>query len=387
MKHRFFLFILLLALLPIMPAASESLPAFPRAEDSRASLVSVFSRQTPDPGSADQARSWGENFGIRFSEGKEEVGDTLTFRGTGVAVGDCYVLCRLSLLRESGETVIPSPESDTVLTAVTVARDEALDLAVLYVKDASLSPAPLDDSVPGAGDWALYVFPPASRDHPILLDAGVLSGTLELSLPTYDIYGLKARITRKLILGPWTDAASGALFSPQGDLLGIPAGPLQGYEGMGFFIPVSEAMPMIRSVLSEKPVRSLAREENRTVSASADLLSGRPRMGVRITVLSPAVTITGLLPSGALVTEVERNSPADRAGMQNGDIIVQIGDQIIRSDGDLQTAILGRKAGETVSVRVYRVKGLLQADNLSGLEEGTYLDMEVTLATLESILR
>ncbi len=66
----------------------------------------------------------------------------------------------------------------------------------------------------------------------------------------------------------------------------------------------------------------------------------------------------GILPEGVYVSEVEVKSPAEEAGMKAGDIIVEAAGKVIKDTDALTGIISSQKAGDTISIKVYRVEGL-----------------------------
>jgi len=85
----------------------------------------------------------------------------------------------------------------------------------------------------------------------------------------------------------------------------------------------------------------------------------RPRMGVQISDLTEQLgEFLGVKGGkGALITEVIEESPAEKAGLKAGDVIVRIGDDKIKSSTDVYQALEGKEKGEEVNVEVIRDKG------------------------------
>ena len=94
----------------------------------------------------------------------------------------------------------------------------------------------------------------------------------------------------------------------------------------------------------------------------------------------------GLLPNGAYVSEVEAGSPAEKAGIQVADIIVEIDGNIISKTTQMTSYLQSKQAGDVVKVKVYRVDGgLNNVDGNSSIPDGQYIDLEVTLAILDEV--
>ena len=91
-----------------------------------------------------------------------------------------------------------------------------------------------------------------------------------------------------------------------------------------------------------------------------------------------------------LIDLVTPRTPAAKAGMQAGDIIVDVNDTVITSFSQMSAIITSKSAGDVLQVKVYRVEGLdelLSGENitLDDIPEGQYIDMEVTLAVVDNV--
>ena len=91
----------------------------------------------------------------------------------------------------------------------------------------------------------------------------------------------------------------------------------------------------------------------------------------------------GQIPDGVFITEVEKNSPAEQAGLLAGDIFVDVDDTVITDANQLKSLIGQHKAGDTLKVKVYRAEGLLGMTANQDAPEGEYIDLEVTLAIVD----
>lgn len=147
-----------------------------------------------------------------------------------------------------------------------------------------------------------------------------------------------------------TDAAinpgnsGGALIDRAGRLVGINTAAAQAAaaENVGFAIAIDEALPVIEEILSEPP-------EDRAwlgVSiASVDSASDAAQLGLDLDV------------RGAAITLIFPDNPADEAGLEVGDVIVRVGDEVVASAEDLTSALAGFDPDETVEVVVVNQEG------------------------------
>jgi len=167
-------------------------------------------------------------------------------------------------------------------------------------------------------------------------------------------------VERKLIQ---TDAAinpgnsGGALLNVRGQVIGINSikYAAEEVEGIGYAIPISEAVPIIndlmnREELSEKEAGFLG-IQGQTVTSSYSLRFG--------------------IPVGVYINAVETGSPAESAGLKTGDIIVKVNGRSVSTMEELQTILDYTRAGTTVTVTVSRVSG----------REYTEVDYSVILGT------
>lgn len=146
-----------------------------------------------------------------------------------------------------------------------------------------------------------------------------------------------------------TDAAinpgnsGGALLNMNGEVIGINSAKYadSAVEGMGYAIPISKAQPILEELMN--------RQTRDKVSDSEAAY-----MGVKLADLSTEAIQMYNMPEGAFVTGVFSKSPAEKAGIQKGDIIVKFDGQTITGRDDLNSKMVYYAAGETVDIVVER---------------------------------
>lgn len=144
-----------------------------------------------------------------------------------------------------------------------------------------------------------------------------------------------------------TDAAinpgnsGGALLNMNGELIGINSAKASssGVEGMGYAIPVSKAFPILENLMSK--------ETRSKVDDSEAAYIGINGEGVT----SEVVQLYNI-PAGVYVTAVGENTPADKAGLQKGDIITAFDDMAVTSMEELANRLKYYKGGETVEMTI-----------------------------------
>jgi serine protease Do/serine protease DegQ len=134
--------------------------------------------------------------------------------------------------------------------------------------------------------------------------------------------------------------SGGALVSLRGELIGINTaiiGPSGGNVGIGFAVPANIARAVMDQIVRFGEVR-------------------RGRMGLQTQELTPelARSLSLTLTEGAIVTGVDAGSPAERAGLRRGDVVVAVNGRAVRGAADLRVKIGLVPAGEEVELRVIR---------------------------------
>ncbi len=168
-------------------------------------------------------------------------------------------------------------------------------------------------------------------------------------------------------------------------------------------IPINAAKPMIKSALENYDATAnadlAAKNETpqpRLLRAAAVARASAPMPPAWACASSPCPgnylpVAQGILLKGVYVSEVEVKSPAEEAGMKAGDIIVEAAGKVIKDTDALTGIISSQKAGDTLSIKVYRVEGLNDVLNspegISQLEKGEYVDLTVSLRVMENAAR
>ena len=146
-----------------------------------------------------------------------------------------------------------------------------------------------------------------------------------------------------------TDAAinsgnsGGPLFDMNGNVVGITTAKYSGstssgtsIEGIGFAIPINDVMDIVYDLQQYGYVKD------------------RAYLGVTVRDLDSSTASTYGLPTGPIVQSVAEGSCTEKAGMQQGDIIIGYEDKAVESYTDLVAALHRSKAGDTVTIKVFR---------------------------------
>jgi S1-C subfamily serine protease len=251
--------------------------------------------------------------------------------GSGVIIrADGVVLTNAHVVGTVRTVEIRTADGRT-FTGTVLGRDPSIDIAVVRVEARNLPAAPLGNSDElQVGQIAIAI------GNPLGLDRTVTRGVV--SALNRDPRGVS--IATGLIQ---TDAAinpgnsGGPLLDSSGRVIGINTAILAGTTGLGFAIPINVAIDATDQILTTGRVR-------------------RAYLGVGSRFLDPEIARRFSLPidQGNVVLQVERGSPADRAGIQVEDFIVGIGGEPIRSSGDLLRLLRARRPGDRVQIAIVR---------------------------------
>ena len=368
--------------------------------DVRDSVVGISNYQQVTYGGYGYGFGYGYGYGYGGRQQTPESREELAATGSGVVIGEGFVLTNFHVVEDASSlkvTVSTEDGEDTEYAASLVTYDEVIDAAILYAPDCPLEPVRLGNSdALMVGDWAICIGNPLGFTKTTTV--GVVSAlNRAIESETYDKYGRRATISNAMIQ---VDAAinsgnsGGGMFSVTGELMGIPTLKYSGsyfsgsaVEGIGMCIPVNAVKPLIDDVLSGR-IQAIPPEESAEAETeTAGGLVGRPRLGVSIADVNTntRAAMLGQIPDGVFITAVEENSPAQKAGMEEGDIVVEINGTIITSASQMQSVVGNYAAGDTLKVKVYRAPGILDISGNEDAPDGEYVDLEVTLAIIDDI--
>jgi len=113
----------------------------------------------------------------------------------------------------------------------------------------------------------------------------------------------------------------------------------------------------------------------------------KPRMGVVVTTINASNSswvANGALPTGAYLTEVEAGSPAEKAGLKAGDIIVEVDGTIVTTSSEMVNLLQNKQAGDTAQIKYFRLSGDPESYTSYDDVDGEYYDVTVELVILDT---
>lgn len=327
------------------------------------------------------------------ARGEQKTVEQLAATGSGVVIYDQYILTNYHVVEDASRLSVSVLGSDEELNAEMMGYDDQIDIAVLFVSGLDIPYVPLGDSDQlQVGEWAIAIGNPLAEELKGTVTVGIISALdrqIE-STTTTDKYGLKTSVSNQMIQ---TDAAinsgnsGGGLFNVLGQLMGIPTMKYSGsrysgatVEGIGLAVPINSAKPLIEKVLTEGLTGKQTDASESGKGEAQEEPGDTPRLGVTVSTVNRSnnqAVYAGLLPMGAMIAEIEEGSPAERAGLQVDDIVVEADGVIITSVNELSQAISQKRYGDVMQIKVYRVEGLSEAETLNDIKHGEYIDLTV----------
>ena len=270
----------------------------------------------------------------RFQEGS----------GSGFVVSkDGYILTNNHVVDGSDQVTVRLLDRREFKARI-VGTDPNTDLAVLKIDAKNLVPAPLGNSgAARVGEWVLAVGNPLGDNLTFTVTSGIISAKgRSLALPGQSDRTIQDFIQTDAAINPGN--SGGPLVSVQGEVIGVNsaiASETGYYSGYGFAIPIDLARRVMDQIITEGRVHRVA-------------------LGITVQDATPNDAEYVGLPDirGVLVQDFTEKSPAQKAGIQSGDIIVAVDGKPVEYVGQLQQQIAFRKAGETVKVEVARKGGV-----------------------------
>ena len=267
------------------------------------------------------------------------VGSGFIIESNGFILTNAHVI-------EGATTIYVTLPDKREFKAKLIGADKRTDVALVKIEATGLPRLTIGDSSKvRVGEWVLAIGSPFGLENTVT--AGIVSA--------------KSRDTGDYLPFIQTDVAvnpgnsGGPLLNTRGEVIGINSQIFSrsgGYMGISFAIPMDEAMRVSNQLKASGKV-------------------SRGRIGVAIAEVSKEVAESLGLPKarGALVRNVEPGAPADKAGVEAGDVILSFDGRLIEKSSDLPRIVGDTKAGAKAQMEVWR--------------KGAQKELSVTVADLE----
>ena len=267
--------------------------------------------------------------------------------GSGVIVSpDGYILTNYHVV-EQADRIEVSLNNGRKFKARVVGADPESDLAVLQIKDSGKLPvitfAPADSL--RVGDVVLAIGNPFGVGQTVT--SGIVSalGRTHLGINTFENF-----IQTDAPINPGN--SGGALVDSNGDLVGINSAIYSqsgGSLGIGFAIPVSLAHNVFDQIVRTGAVT-------------------RGWIGVEVQEITPEIAESFGIPNleGALIAGIMRGSPADRAGIHTGDVLLSVNGKSIADSQNMVEMIAALQPGSTAKLKLKRSNRDIDVDVVVG---------------------
>lgn len=256
--------------------------------------------------------------------------------GSGVIMGSNGLILTNNHVVEGADNIKVSLMDGREFAAKVKGRDPQTDLAVLTIDAKNLQPIKIGNSDNmRVGDWVLAIGSPLDPELEHTVTSGIISakGRSAMGLSQYEDY-----IQTDAAINPGN--SGGALVNIKGELIGINsaiATQTGGFMGIGFAIPVNLAQKVMTDIV----------EKGKVV---------RGWLGVYIQNVTPEIAKAMNLktPKGVIVSKVQDNSPAAKAGLKTGDVILAYNGKTLNNSVELSTWVAGTSPGTEISLKILR---------------------------------
>ena len=285
--------------------------------------------------------------------------DSINGWGSGVVYDKddkyAYILTNHHVV-DDGKYVLVEYTDESQVEAEIVGSDEIQDIAVLKVPvDSILAVAEVGSSNDlDLGDTVFTVGTPVGLSYKFTVTRGILSGKdrlCQMSSSNSSYYGYLTQANTWYMSLLQIDAtinsgnSGGPLANSNGQIVGITNSKLSSsystvsIENMGFAIPIEDAMNVASQIRKDGKVT-------------------RPFFGVSVSDLSNAsrleLNVDSSLKQGAMITSVENDSTAADAGLKKGDVILKIGDDVVKNYKYFRYYLYRHSVGEKVTITYNR---------------------------------
>lgn len=324
-------------------------------EGERPKIQTVVNNNNGEPMTPEQlyAANLASCVGITVNTTVNIYGQTTTSAATGsgfVLTQDGYIVTNYHVIedatKDSSVTIEVSFSDGSKYTAKLVGGEQDNDIAVLKIDATGLQPVTLGDSSQLVVGESVYAIGNPLGELTYTLTDGIVSALDRLiTTSSQDANGNTVSTTLNVLqtncaINPGN--SGGPLFDSYGNVVGVVSAKMTesssgvSAEGLGFAIPINDVKDIINDLIEHGYV------------------TGKPYMGVQVQSVPDYVQNYGVS-AGAYVVSVAEGSCAEKAGLQQGDIIIAIDDTAIDTSSALTAALSSNyKAGDTATLTIIR---------------------------------
>ena len=256
--------------------------------------------------------------------------------GTGVIIDTRGHILTIDHVLEGARSTTVTLHNGVDYPAEIVGRDPATDLAVIKIDANGLVPATLGNSSEIlVGEDVVAIGYALGFEGPPTVSKGVVSA-LGRTIDTERHITMSDLIQTDASVNPGN--SGGPLVNSMGEVIGINTAIIRGVQGIGFAINIDDAKVVVQQLTDQGFVR-------------------RGYMGVLYDTLNPILALRLGLDAdakGVLLRQVVPNTPAADAGLQPGDVIIEMGGQTLRNTAELSKFLMSHQSGDSVEVVVLR---------------------------------
>ena len=236
---------------------------------------------------------------------------------------------------EGAERILVTLSDGRGLSAELIGGDPSIDLAVIRVDAADLTPITIGRSADlEVGEQVVAIGHALDLPGGPTVTVGYVSA-LDRSIDLSETATLEHLIQTDAAINPGN--SGGPLVNLDGEMVGINTAKIQGGEGIGFAIAIDPVLPLIKELIAEGRI-------------------DRGFLGISVITITETIAMNAGLAvtSGVGVVSVVPGSPADLAGLRPNDVIVQVEDTAVDNISDLDGVLIEYREGTSVKVGFYR---------------------------------
>lgn len=258
--------------------------------------------------------------------------------GTGFAVSDKgLIVTNKHVVSEADVRYTVVTKDNQKYEVRKIYRDPILDLALVQITSTDLKPLELGDSSKLKVGQTLIAIGNALGRLTNTVTTGVVSG-LGRRVVAGDPFSTFSESLDDLIQ---TDAAinpgnsGGPLLNSAGQVIGVNVATTEGAQNIGFAVPINTVKPIVDEFLTKGSV-------------------SRPFLGIRYRFISKDVAILNEVPQGAYIQQVVEGGPAQKGGVEEGDIIIKINGTAVDGENKVSEIISKSSIGQNIELEVWR---------------------------------